>query len=144
MNNKSKQGITMTSLVVYVVIFSGLTVLLSIIYTNMNETLFFNRGRAINYTAFNELQYNITASTLQSTNITKDDNSVTYSNGDKYLYDTSKGIILLNGGILCTNVTRFTPSIIEENGVKQLKLEITFNKYLNELNKEIVSSVEVN
>lgn len=144
MNNRQKVGITMTSLVIYVVIFSIITVIMSMVYTNMNETLFQNRGRAINYTTFNKLQYNITESALKSNNVTVTNNKITYSNGDEYVYDSNKKMILLNDGILCTAVNNFTASLTEKNGIKQVNISVLFNKYLNELNKNIISNVEVN
>jgi len=144
MSNNKKRGITITSLVVYVVIFSIITALVSMIYTNMNENLFSNRGKAINYTTFNKLQYNITESALASNDITSSASRIIYSNGDEYVYDNNKHIILLNGGILCSSVNNFIATITEQNGVKQLNLQVSFNKYMNELNKNIISNVEVN
>ena len=45
MNIKSKRGITVSSLVLYVVLFFAITTFLSMVYSNMNETLFNNRRR---------------------------------------------------------------------------------------------------
>ena len=143
MSNNKKRGVTLTSLVVYVVIFTIITVLISMIFTSMNERLFSNRGRAINYTTFNKLQYNITESALQSNDIVSSATRIIYSNGDEYEYDSDRKIILLNGGILCMAVDSFKPEIIEKNGVKQLNLQVLFNKYMSELNKNIISNVEV-
>lgn len=134
----------MASLVIYVVLFSGLTVLLSMIYNNMNDTLFFNRGRAINYTTLNKLQYNITESAYSSDNVQINQGIIIYSNGDEYVYNEEKDMIILNGGVLCTNVSDFNAEITEIDGYKQVKLTVTLNKYLNELEKEIISNVEVN
>ena len=139
-----KRGITITSLVIYVVVFSIITVLVSMVYTSMNETLFLNRGKAINYTALNKLQYNITESALASSDITVSTNKIVYSNADEYIYDSDNNIILLNGGILCTAVSSFEATVTEQNGIKQLKLQVSFNKYMSELSKSIISNVEVN
>lgn len=143
MNNKLKKGITMASLVIYVVVFSTITVVLSLIYNNMNDTLFFNRGRSINYTALNKLEYNMEYSASNSIDVEVTADSIIYSNGDKYTYYEEEKIIMLNDGIFCTNVTKFEPVLIEGNEANLVRLKITFNKYSNELNKEIVSSVEV-
>jgi len=144
MNNSLKMGITMTSLVVYIVVFSTLTLVLSMIYTNMNENLFASRGESINYTTFNKLQYNLTKSALESNNVFLEGNLIRYSNGDVYLYDDTEDIILLNGGILCSNVTGFNPVITEGINAKKVEINVIFNKYSDELNRNIVSSVEVN
>ncbi len=143
MSIKSKRGITVSSLVLYVVLFFAITTFLSIVYTNMNETLFNNRGMALNYTMLNKLEYNITDSALQSVDIIEDNNVITFSNGDKYYYDSAKKMVILNNGVLCTSVSKFEPTITNENDVKKLTIELTFNKYMAELNKTIVSSVEV-
>ncbi len=143
MSIKSKRGITVSSLVLYVVLFFAITTFLSIVYTNMNETLFNNRGMALNYTMLNKLEYNITDSALQSVDIVEDNNTITFSNGDKYYYDSAKKLIILNNGVLCTSVSKFEPTITTANDVKKLTIELTFNKYMVELNKTIVSSVEV-
>lgn len=145
MVRKFKQGITIASLVIYLILFSTLTIVVSLIYTNMNDTLFLNRGRAINDVAFNKLQYNITNSALSSNNIEiTSSNVIKYSNGDIYEYDEEAEIILLNGGILCSNVSAFSTSIHDNDGVKMLNLNVSFNKYLNTLDKKIISSIEVN
>lgn len=133
----------MISLVIYVAIFSLITVLVSMIFTNMNRALFLNRGSAINYTTLNKLQYNITESALESNDITVSDNKISYSNGDIYEYDSDSKTILLNGGVLCTAVDSFSANLVVANNIKQLNLDVTFNKYLNTLSKNIVSNVEV-
>ena len=143
MNIKSKRGITVSSLVLYVVLFFAITTFLSIVYSNMNETLFNNRGMALNYTMLNKLEYNITDSALQSVDIVAEENVITFSNGDKYYYDSTKDIVILNNGILCTSVSKFEPTVTVQNDVKKLTINLTFNKYMAELNKTIVSSVEV-
>lgn len=144
MNNKLKKGITMASLVIYVVAFSAITVVLSLIYNNMNDTLFFNRGRSINYTALNKLEYNMEYSASLSTDVEVTADSIIYSNGDKYTYYKNEKIIMLNDGIFCTDVTKFEPVLTEGNEAILVRLNITFKKFSNELNKVIVSSVEVN
>lgn len=141
MKIKLKKGITMASLVIYIIVFSMITVVLSMIYTNMNETLFFNRGRSINYTTFNKLQYNINESTLASDLVMVSDGEIIFSNGDVYSYDADKKIILLNGGVLCSNISEFYTTSDTYN--KKIEIKVKFNKYLNELEKTIISSIEV-
>ncbi len=143
MSVKNKHGITVSSLVLYVVLFFGITTFISILYTNMNETLFNNRGVALNYTALNKLEYNLITSSENSEDITIKDNIIEFSNGDKYYYSEEKDVIILNNGVLCTSVTAFVPSLNEVNGTKKLQINVTFNKYLATLNKEVIVVVEV-
>ena len=140
MNNK--KGITLTSLVIYLVLFTVFTVFTMNISTNMNESLLNDRGEAINYTNLVKLKANIETSTLASNDVTIDGNKITYSNGDEYLYDGINANIKKNGGIICTNVTSFNLNITSGNSVKKLSINVGFNKYLNELNTEIISTVE--
>ena len=143
MSVKSKRGITVSSLVLYVVLFFAITTFLSMVYSNMNDTLFNNRGMALNYTMLNKLEYNLTDSALQSVDIVLADNTLTFSNGDKYYYDSAKKMVILNNGVLCTSVSKFEPTITTGTDTKKLTINLTFNKYMTELNKTIVSSVEV-
>ena len=142
MKLKNKRGITVSSLVLYVVLFFGITTFISIVYTNMNETTFNNRGTALNYTMLNKLEYNLTDSVLNSVDVAIVDDIITFSNGDKYYYDDQKAIVILNNGVLCTSITNFEPNITAENGYKKLEIDITLNQYLATLNKTIVCSVE--
>ena len=143
MSVKSKRGITVSSLVLYVVLFFAITTFLSMVYSNMNDTLFNNRGMALNYTMLNKLEYNLTDSALQSVDIVLADNTLIFSNGDKYYYDSAKKMVILNNGVLCTSVSKFEPTITTGTDTKKLTINLTFNKYMAELNKTIVSSVEV-
>lgn len=143
MNRNQKKGVTMASVVVYVILFSVITAVLSLIYTNMNEKLFNDRGKAINSTAFNKLQYNINSSAINSTDVSLTYSNIVFSNGDTYIYNKEKGIILLNGGIVCTNVEDFDVSITTLNNVKKVNIDIKYKKYINELEKTIISCVEV-
>lgn len=142
MNLKNKKGITVSSLVLYVVLFFGITTFVSIVYTNMNDTLFESRGTALNYTMLNKLEYNITDSSFKSIDVAIVDDVITFSNGDRYYYDEAKDIVMLNNGILCTSVSKFEPVITAANGYKKLEIQVAFNKYLTTLEKKIISSVE--
>ena len=144
MNKNQKKGITLASLVIYVVVFSVITSIVSIIYTNMNDTLFFNRGRSINYTEFNKLEYNLEHSAAFSNDIIVTSDSIEFSNDDNYTYFKDEKTLMLNGGILCTNVIKFEPVLEDKSEVKLLKLKISFDKYSSKLEKEILLSVEVN
>ena len=138
----SKKGVTLASLVMYLLLFTTFTIFAMNISTNMNERLFNDRGASINYTSLNKLQYNIEDSSLNSNDVVVTATSITYSNGDSYTYDIENDMILKNGGILCQNVSDCTFALENGTNVKKLTINVKFNKYLNEMTKNIVSCVE--
>ncbi len=137
-----KSGVTLSSLVIYIVLFTSFTIFVSNISSNMNERLFNNRGEAINYSALNKLQYNIDDSAVNSQDITVTETEINYSNGDKYVYDSENKMILKNGGVLCQNVEAFTVNLETGTKVKKLTATVEFNKYLNTMTRTIISCVE--
>lgn len=137
-----KSGITLSSLVIYIVLFSAFTVFVSTTYSNMNDNLLESRGKAINYASFNKLQENIEHSSIESESVVVTENSISYSNGDYYLYNNTDRCITKNGGILCTNVTEFTVSSSMLEGITKVDITVKFNKYLNELSRQIITCVE--
>lgn len=142
MKKNTKNGVTLASLVIYIVLFTSFTIFVSITSTNMNGKLFDNRGEAINYSYLNKLQYNIENSSMESQDVTIEDNKIIYSNGDIYTYNSDEDIIYKNDGILCLNVSDFTANIEAGSNTKKLTLNISFNKYLNVIQKSIVTCVE--
>lgn len=139
---KNKRGITLSSLVIYIVLFTSFTIFVSTLTTNMNAKLFDNRGEAINYSNLNKLQYNIEDSSLSSNAVLVDENKISYSNGDNYVYNAEDKTIYKNEGILCKNVESFLVTLETGVNAKKLTIEVTFNKYLNEMTKTIISCVE--
>ena len=139
---KSKKGITLASLSIYLILFTIFTVFAMSVSTNMNEGLLNNRGEAINKTGLIKLQANIQDSALNSTDVTLTNGKITFSNGDIYEYSQIKSIILKNEGILCSNILGFEPSIEELTNAKKLTIELTFNKYLNNVSTQVIALVE--
>ena len=140
---QKKQGITLTSLAIYLVLFTTFTAFTMSVSSNMNEKLFDNRGEAINYTNLVKLQTNIENSASQSSDVVVTSNTIQFSNGDLYSYNASDDIITKNGGMLCENISSFAASVENKTYSKKISISIQLNKYLNELNKEIISYVEV-
>lgn len=137
-----KTGITLSSLVIYIVLFTTFTIFVSNVSSNMNERLLDNRGEAINYSSLNKLQYNIDDSAISSTDVSIDANMITYSNGDSYVYDSTNKVILKNNGVLCQNVDSFSVTLETGTNGKKVTIEIGFNKYLNTMTRTIISCVE--
>ena len=143
MRNNKKSGITLTSLVIYVILFTAFTVFVSRISNNMNERLFNDRGEAINHSTLNKLQYNLEASAFGSKDVFVQQNQISYSNGDTYVYDESTKAIYKNEGILCLNVESFNVSMETGINAKKVIINISLNKYLNTISKTVISCVEV-
>ena len=137
-----KRGITLSSLVIYIILFTSFTIFVSSISSNMNERLLVSRGEAINYSSFNKLQYNINDSAMKSSDVTITSSSITYSNGDSYTYDSTNKAILKNNGILCQNVNNFSVTLGTATNAKKVTIIVGFNKYLNTLTRTIISCVE--
>ena len=146
MKLKSKSGITLGSLGIYVLLFTTFTVFASIIMTNLNDNLFNRRGTAINYSNLNKLQNNIEYSSTESGDFTVDNvnNIIEFSNGDKYKYDSNQKVILKNNGVLCLNVDSFSFNVAEASRGKKIEIQVVFNKYLSVLDRKIVAYVGVN
>lgn len=142
MISNKKRGITLASLVIYIVLFTTFTVFVSGVSTNVNERLFDNRGEAINYTSLNKLQHNLEVSAMNSQDVVISSNEINYSNGDNYLYDETQNVIYKNGGMLCLNVEEFNISLETGLNTKKITINISFNKYLNSITKTIISCVE--
>ena len=142
MIKKCKSGITLASLVLYVVLFTTFTLFAGAVSNNLNERLFNNRGEAINYSNLNKLQYNIDESSLKSNSVSVTETEIYYSNGDSYTYDSQEKVIYKNGGILCLNVESLDINMEEGINTQKLTLNISFSKYLNVMNKTIISCVE--
>lgn len=142
MIKNKKSGITLASLVIYIVLFTTFTVFVSGVSTNVNEKLFDNRGEAINYTSLNKLQHNLEVSAMNSKDVVIASNQINYSNGDNYLYDEQQNVIYKNGGILCLNVEEFNTSLETGLKTKKITINVSFNKYLNNITKTIISCVE--
>lgn len=142
MNRSNKKGITLASLVIYMMLFTVVTVFVSAVSSNMNERLFTDRGEAINYTNLNKLQYNIENSSLESKDVVVTKRSISFSNGDNYEYDEEAKAIYKNNGVLCSNVESFSAIIESSTNAKKIILDVSFNRYLNILEKQIVTCVE--
>lgn len=133
----NKKGITVTSITVYIILFFMFTTITTIISSSFNEDLFKDRGTAINITAINKLEYNLLKSADESDNIKGNVQGnktiLTFSNSDVYTFDGDKNIIYKNGGKLVGFVKDFEIKLIDNI----LDMDITLNKYTNEVSRNI-------
>ena len=136
-----KSGITVTSIVVYVILFFIFTTATTVISSRFNESLFDDRGRAINITAINKLQYNLLNSANNSYIVegVVDGNktTLTFSNSDIYIFDLDSKMVYKNGGKLVKYVKDCDVKLLDD----VVNIDITLNKYTNEVNRNIKISV---
>lgn len=134
----NKKGITMLSLVIYVILLFGITVFVTITSNTINERMFNERGLAINVTSSDKLEYNMLSSSNDSTYLDVFDNKIAFSNGDTYRYDSNKKVIYKNESVLVDNVYGFTITHTDKSrGGIAVNVNVTLKKYLNEFGRDI-------
>lgn len=141
----NKKGMTMTSIIIYVILFFVFTITVTIISSNFNSRLFLDRGISINTNSFNKLQYNLIMSGKESNLVNIIDGELVFSNNDSYVYDSVKGTIRKNGGLLVSNIIldSYTQAITDGDNGKLLTIAIKFEKYLSKDTDERVIKVFV-
>ena len=137
MSLKSKKGITLSSIVIYVILFFMFTTVIISVSSRYNKRLFDDRGQAINITAINKLEYNLLDSADKSynakVNVEGNKTTVTFSNSDKYVFDVDDNVIYKNGGKLIKFVKDCSVEYVDNT----LNINITLNKYINEVTRNI-------
>lgn len=138
-----KKGITLTALTIYLVLFFTFTAFVITITSDYNEKIFTDRGTAININEINKLEYNLTASKSKSSGVSIITGNIVFDNGDTYEYDANRNVILLNNGILISNISDCTFNISSSDTGKLLTVNLTLKKYLSEITRDIELYVEV-
>ncbi len=137
MNLSSKKGITVTSIVVYVILFFVFTTTAIVISSRFNRELFDDRGKAINITAINKLEYNLLKSAKESNlaqgSVDGNKTTITFSNSDVYIFDLDNHIIYKNGGKLVKFVKECKIKLVNN----LIDINVTLNKYTNEITRNI-------
>lgn len=137
MSISNKRGITVTSIIVYVILFFAFTTIATLISSRINKNLFNDRGNAINISSVNKLEYNFLESAINSyeVSLVSEENKdiLTFSNSDEYVFDNETKIIYKNGGKLVKFVKEYDVEI--ENNV--IEINLTLNKYTNEISRTI-------
>lgn len=131
---KYKKGITTASIVIYVILLFAFTTLSLSVSSNLSSGLFDDKGYAINLSNFDKALYYLNKNAMESNNLTLSDNTITFSNGNEFTYDSNSQTLYYNEGILLNNVKNFTVTSIDTN---EYTIEIQFIKYLNELTRSI-------
>ncbi len=145
-----KKGITMLSLVIYVVLFFAFSAIAISVSTNMNFRTLSEKGIIYCNEELQKLQYNLLNSAKNSTSCDIIQNTFVFSNGDEYVFDSSNKKIYKNGGTLidsissCSSISvselKSTPENFVSNIDKDAEyvcLNVEFSKYNQILNTDL-------
>lgn len=142
----NKKGITMTSIVVYVMLFFIFTSVAITISTNINFEALSEKGNIINNKNIQKLQFNLLNSANSSSNVYNISGKVVFSNNDEYYFDSTKREILKNDTTLIKDVEKFniisSSEFVENvNENKSVSVEVMLKKYGNEKIEKMIFSV---
>lgn len=142
----NKKGITMTSVVIYVILFFIFTSVAITISTNMNFEALIEKGAIINNKNIQKLQFNLLNSAKSSDFVSNIEGRVVFSNNDEYYFDDTKKEILKNDTTLIKDVEKFeiinSSEFVENvNEDKSVSIEVVVKKYGNEKNEKMCFSV---
>ncbi len=147
-----KNGFTMVSLVLYVMLFFTFTVFATAISTNLNYKVLSEKGRVIVNENYIKLYTNLINSAKASTSVDIINNKIIFSNGDLYEYNSVSKELFKNSGNILQNVENFNITNLESilgtsnnigdmDIVKCFSLNVIFKKYNETVNKDIVITV---
>ena len=142
----NKRGITMTSIVIYVVLFFVFTSIAIAISSNMNYESLSEKGNIINNEGIQKLQFNMLNSAKKSDAIYNINGKIVFSNNDEYYYDNENKKILKNDTVLISNVENFNimdskEFVADVSQYKSIAIDITLKKYGNEKSEKMIFSV---
>ena len=122
----NKSGITMASLVIYVVLFFAFSTFAISISSNMNYSTLSEKGDLWVNEQYEKLQYNLLKSAKASDEVYSISGKLVFSNNDEYSYDATNNRILKNGGVVASDVNGTFN--ITANG-KNCTVSVSFLKY---------------
>lgn len=150
----NKKGLSMVSMLVYVVLFFSFSAFAVGMATNMNYKSLGEKGQIVNNENLQKLQYNLVNSAKSSTTIEDISGKIVFSNNDEYKFDETAKTIYKNGGIIATDVESFkiiditelenTPENFSDNidsNIDYICVEVTFAKYSQTLTEKIFVTV---
>lgn len=149
---KRRSGLTLVSIVLYVVLFFAFTTFAILMSSNMNYKVMTEKGNIYVCEQRDKLQANILNSAAQSDWTQVDNTTLTFSNNDKYEYDQEKKVIKKNNGILVKGVEEcnFELSVSDiknintvniDNTKQVIALRVKFFKYNQEKECEYIFAI---
>lgn len=149
-----KKGLSLVSMVIYVVLFFAFSAFAVAMSMNMNYKTLAEKGNIWVNEQFQKLQYNLVMSGKNSITIDSISGNIIFSNNDEYSYDVTKKRILKNGGILVTDVEQFEITQINslkdvpagftsniDNNIDNVCVNVKFKKYGQEFSSQIFVTV---
>lgn len=125
---KSEKGITLTSLVIYIIIFSAVLALVSSLSSFVYGNLRNLNSDSISSEEFNKFNTYFVKDIKQSKQATlekiNDKVEITLENGSKYTYIKSENAIYKETVKIARNIIRFNATIKEENNKRIIDIDI--------------------
>ncbi|MEG2348300.1 MAG: hypothetical protein RSB67_01455 [Clostridia bacterium] len=112
---KKASGLTMVSIVLYVVLFFLFTTFAVAMSANMNYKIMTEKGNIYINEQRDKLQVNLLSSAKSSQWVETTADKITFSNNDIYTYDSTKKTIFKNGGVLVKSVEECKFDILPSN-----------------------------
>ena len=138
----NKKGLSMISMIIYVVLFFAFSAFAVGMSANMNYRTLSEKGEIINNEQLQKLQYNLLMSAKNSNNIDIISDKIVFSNNDEYTFNKNTNKVYKNGGIIVSDVETFrivdlselknTPTYFIsnlDNNCDNVCIEVKFNKY---------------
>lgn len=136
----NKKGITGLSLTIYCILFFVFTAFVVTTTSGFTSQMYSKKGEAINLTQFDKLNYAMRISENESNSVFAfGTNTVSYSNEDVYVYDSAAHVVRRNGAVYVENVSSFEATQITDVGSNVVTVTITFNRFLQETTREIIT-----
>jgi hypothetical protein len=147
-----KNGFTLVSLVLYVMLFFTFTVFATAVSTNLNRKVLSEKGIVMVNDSYMKLYTNLLDSAKKSTSVDIIGSKLVFSNGDLYEYNSENKKILKNSGNLVQNAESFSVKDLASilgplNNINDIDLNkcfsvnVSFKKYNETINKDIVVTV---
>lgn len=146
----NKRGLSMVSMLIYVVLFFTFSAFAVGMGTNMNYRTLSEKGKIINAENLQKFQFNLVNSARNSTTVEKIGEKLVFSNNDEYTFNESEKKIYKNGGLVLSDVQAFDIVYAKESDAatyarlydrEYAMINITLNKYNQETNETIFVTV---
>lgn len=144
-----KKGITLISIIIYLILFTTVTVFAVSVSSNMNRNIMMDKGLSIIELDYSKLYTNLFNSAKDSEYYRLIDKKIYFSNGDEYSFDIESGKVYKNSGILIETLSNFSNlgvenianTTIDRNVLSHsssLYINIELKKYNNTLKRDII------
>lgn len=137
---KSEKGITLTSLVIYIIIFSAVLALVGSLTNFINGNIKNLNADSISSEEFNKFNTYFVKDIKESKKVVAeeatDKTEITFDNGSKYTYVKSENAIYKEAVKIARNIIKFNATVKEENNKKLIDIEISTGTNVNKPNFE--------